>query len=86
MKGINAVAVQTKETVKGKLNAPFRIVHQGVPYADGAVIEVPKDDTTDLAKNEMGCAGACFTERQKLMPFRACRMIDNHADMENGRR
>ena len=47
MKGINAVAVQTKETVKVKVNAPFRIVHQGVPYAEGAVIEVPKDDTTD---------------------------------------
>jgi hypothetical protein len=31
MKGINAVAVQTKETVKVKVNAPFRIVHQGVP-------------------------------------------------------
>ena len=65
MKGINAVAVQTKETVKVKVNAAFRIVHQGVPYADGAVIEVPKDGTTDTWLETKWVAPAPVSQKGK---------------------
>jgi hypothetical protein len=58
-------AVQTKETVKVKVNAAFRIVHQGVPYADGAVIEVPKDDTTDTWLKTKWIAPVLVSQKSK---------------------
>ena len=31
-------------TIKVKVIAPFRVIHQGVAYTDGDVVEVPNDD------------------------------------------
>jgi hypothetical protein len=46
-RGINAVTAQiaadAASTIKVKVNAPFRVVHEGVAYADGDVVEVPND-------------------------------------------
>ncbi|MGC2652917.1 MAG: hypothetical protein WA317_04775 [Mycobacterium sp.] len=33
----------TGKTVKVKVNAPFRMVHQGEPYSNGAELTVPDE-------------------------------------------
>ena len=76
--------------MKVKLNAPFRIVHQGVPYADGAVIEVPKDDTTATWSKANGLRPVpIFTERQMLMPYQSGPGLGGHhrdAGVQRGQR
>lgn len=46
-KGITAVSELTIETVKVKVNAPYRVCYEGKPYSGGDVLTVPKDDERD---------------------------------------
>lgn len=45
--GIN-VPETPSGTVKIKVNAPYRVVHDGKVYVGGDVLEAPNDDTTKL--------------------------------------
>lgn len=38
-----ATAQTTANPVKVKVNAPYRVVHEGKPFTDGDVVEVPPD-------------------------------------------
>ncbi len=38
----------TIPSVKVKVNAPFRVVHDGTAYVGGDEFDVPADDTTNL--------------------------------------
>ena len=33
----------TEETVKAKVNAPFRVMNEGEPYSDGAELSTPEE-------------------------------------------
>ncbi|ORW02472.1 hypothetical protein [Mycobacterium kyorinense] len=47
-KGSKLVTQTASATVKVRVNAPFRVVHNGSAHTGGDVLQVPLDDTTKL--------------------------------------